>query len=81
VILDRISRWREQHNGWWEVGITIDLKTRWKIVDYALKCRKSEIRKHDSMLPRSLGAAELALGAKLAWFLVLVFVYCVGCRA
>jgi hypothetical protein len=28
-ILNNSSRWREQqHSGWWEVGITIDLKTK-----------------------------------------------------
>jgi hypothetical protein len=36
--LNNSSRWREQqHSGWWEVGITIDLKTKRWIVECALK--------------------------------------------
>ncbi|MCI41734.1 hypothetical protein A2U01_0062968 [Trifolium medium] len=32
-----VQGWREQHGGWWEVGITINLKARWRIVEHALK--------------------------------------------
>jgi hypothetical protein len=40
-ILNRSSRWREQHGGWWKVGITVNLKTRWKIIEYALKSQNT----------------------------------------
>jgi hypothetical protein len=42
VILNRSSRCRDQYGGWWEVDISIDLKTKWRIVEYALKSQSQK---------------------------------------
>jgi hypothetical protein len=77
MILDRSSRWREQHDGWWEVGITIDLKVRWRIVEYALKSQVTKNQElHWKLLQVARGAVPAARGVGACFSLGQLFGCC-----